>query len=89
MIHIVQCGERQYRRGRAHGNDRFDLILEGYHEPRADELGRPYVALIATSVTSMLAQNEKKLAQIREQFVQAEDSYEAAGTEYGDDSPQA
>lgn len=87
--YVVQCSERQYNRGRAHANDKSDLLLEGYLEPRVDEHGKPYVAVIATSVTSMLAQNERKLQQLREQFVQAEAAYEAVCETQGEDSPQA
>lgn len=85
----VQCSERQYNRARAHAADHSDLIIEGYLEPRADERGKSYIAVIATSVVSQLAQNEKKLQQLRDQFAQAEEAYDAACASYGEDSPQA
>ncbi len=87
--YVIQCTERQYNRGRAHPNDHSDLVLEGYLEPRVDENGKPYVAVIATSVFSLLAQNERKLQQLRDQFVQAEAAHEAASEAHGEDSPQA
>lgn len=87
--YLVQCTERQYNRGRAHPQDTSALVLEGYLEPRVDEHGAPYIAVIATSVVSLLAQNERKLQQLRAQFVQAETAYEAACATHGEDSPQA
>ncbi len=89
VTYIVQCSERQYNRGRAHPQDKSDLVLEGYLEPRLDEQGRPCIAVVATSVASLLAQNERKLLQIRDQFVQAEADYDAVCEAQGEDSPPA
>ena len=85
----VQCSERQYNQGLAHANDHSALIIEGYLEPCLDERGKPYIAVVATSVVSQLAQNEKKLQQLRDQFAQAEEAYDATCASYGEDSPQA
>lgn len=87
--YTVQCNERQYNRGRAHADDESDLIIEGYLEPRLDGNGKPVIAVVATALNSMLAQNEKKLQQLREQFVQAETAYETACTTHGENSPHA
>ncbi|MBN1922477.1 MAG: hypothetical protein JW892_14615 [Anaerolineae bacterium] len=87
--YTVQCNERQYNRGRAHADDKSDLIIEGYLEPRLDRNGEPFIAVVATTLNSILAQNEKKLQQLREQFVQAETAYEDACEAHGENSPNA
>ncbi len=87
--YVVQCNERQYNRGRAHTNDSSDLVIEGYLEPRLDDRGNPTIAVVATAISSILAQSEKKLEQLREQFVQAENAYEAACAAHGENAPQA
>lgn len=89
VTYSVQCSERQYNRGRAHPDDDSDLVIEGYLEPRVGERGKPYVAVVATSVVSQFAQNEKKLQQLRDQFVLVEEAYAAACAAHGEDSPQA
>ena len=89
VTYRVQYGEWQYNRGRAHLGDHSDLVVEGCLEPRVDERGKSYIAVVAMSVASILARNEKKLQQLRDQFAQAEEAYDAACASYGDDSPQA
>lgn len=88
--YVVQCTRRQLNRGRASENDDSELIIEGYQEPRVDKRsGRPRIAVVAMSLTSMRKQNERKLAQISDQFVKAEEEYAAAYERYGGDSPEA
>lgn len=75
----VQCTARQWRRARCHAEDQSDLIIEGYLEPCRDpELGRLYVALVAISVQSTLAQNRRKLQQLTEVLDEARDEYQRA-----------
>lgn len=87
--YTVQCNERQYNRGRTHADDKSDLIIEGYLEPRLDGDGKPIIAVVATTLNSILAQNEKKLEQLRDQFVQTENIYETACATHGENSPHA
>jgi hypothetical protein len=87
--YLVQCSERQFNRGRADASDKSELILEGYQEPRVDESGKPYIAVVALSVVSKQAQNTRKLEQLREETVKAEEAYDAACAQFGDESPQA
>jgi hypothetical protein len=89
VTYMVQCTERQYRRGLAHANDHSDLVIEGYVRPQADEQGQLYVAVVATSVSSQRQQAGRKLEQLREAFTQAEAAYEEACAEHGEESPQA
>jgi hypothetical protein len=87
--YVVQCSERQYNRGRVDAHDKSELILEGYQEPRVDEQGRPYIAVVALSVASKNTQNARKLEQLREETIKAEEAYDAVCEQYGADSPQA
>lgn len=87
--YLVQCSERQFNRGRADARDKSELILEGYQEPRVDESGKPYIVVVALSVVSKQAQNARKLEQLREETVKAEEAYDAACEQFGIDSPQA
>lgn len=54
VTYRVECSERQFNRGRAEAHDKSELILEGYLEPRVDETGKPYIAVVALSVTPAL-----------------------------------
>ncbi len=36
------------------------FVYEGYQEPRVDENGKPYLAVVATSVVSKLMQSQRK-----------------------------
>jgi hypothetical protein len=85
----VQRSERQFNQGRADARDKSELIIEGYQEPRVDENGQPYIAVVALSVISKQAQNTRKLEQLREETVKAEEAYDAACEQFGDESPQA
>jgi hypothetical protein len=87
--YVVQCSERQYNRGRVDTRDKSELILEGYQEPRVDERGQPYIAVVALSVASKNTQNARKLEQLREETIKAEEAYDQVCEQFGVDSPQA
>ncbi len=89
VTYRVECSERQYNRGRADAHDKSDLILEGYLEPRVDEAGKPYVAVVALSVISKQVQGARKLEQLRDETLKAEEAYERACNQFGEESPQA
>ena len=69
--------------------DRSELILEGYLEPRVDEAGKLYVAVVALSVISKQVQHARKVEQLQEETVKAEEAYEQACEQFGADSAQA
>jgi hypothetical protein len=87
--YVVRCSQRQLNRGRAGDGDKSDLVIEGYQKPRVDENGKPYIAVIATAVASKNLQAGRKLEQLREDAGKAEDAYNAACDQYGEDSAQA
>jgi hypothetical protein len=87
--YVIQCNERQFNRGRVDAHDKSELILEGYQEPRVDEQGRPYIAVVALSVMSKNTQNARKLEQLREETIKAEEAYDQACEQFGVDSSQA
>ncbi|CAG0981039.1 hypothetical protein ANRL4_01874 [Anaerolineae bacterium] len=89
VAYHVECSERQYHRGRADGHDKSELILEGYLEPRLDETGKLYVAVVALSVISKQVQHSRKVEQLREETIKAEEAYEQACEQFGVDSAQA
>jgi len=89
VTYVVQCSLRQINRGRVGDNDHSELIIEGYQEPRIGEDGKPYIAVVALAVASKNQQAARKLEQLREEVEKAEDAYNAACDQYGDDSPQA
>ena len=85
VIYVVQCSQRQFNRRRVNEHDKPELVIEGYQEPRADENGKLYIAVVATSVVSKLMQSQRKsqipargLEQIREEAEKAEEAYNAA-----------
>ncbi len=87
--YIVQCTQKQYQKARAGAQDQSELIIEGYQEPRLDSNGKPYIAVVATSVLSRQTQNARKLTQIRDEVIKAEEAYDTACAQFGQDSPQA
>jgi len=89
VTYVVQCTAKQFRKGHVDDRDRSELIIEGYQEPRLDENGKPYIAVIATSLASKRSQVERKLAQLRDETVKVEEVYEAACDERGVDSTEA
>ncbi len=89
VTYRVECSERQFNRGRADAQDKSELIPEGYLEPRTDETGKPYIAVVALSVISKQVQTARKLEQLHEETVRAEEAYEQACNQFGDESPQA
>jgi hypothetical protein len=54
------------------------LVIKGYQEPRVDENGKPYIAVVATSVISKLMQSQRKLEPLREEVGKAQEAYGAA-----------
>ena len=89
VTYRVECSERQFNRGRADAQDKSELILEGYLEPRLDEQGKLYVAMVALSVMSKQVQSARKLEQLRDETIKAEEVYEQACDQFGAESPQA
>jgi len=89
VTYVVQCSQRQLNRGRVNEQDKSELVIEGYQEPRIGEDGKPYLAVVALAVASKNQQAARKLEQLREEVSKAEDAYNAACDQYGDDSPQA
>jgi hypothetical protein len=89
VTYVVQCSAKQFRKARANENDKTDLIMEGYQEPRLDANNKLYIALVATSIMSKQSQSERKLEQIREEVIKAEEAYDAACNQAGQDSPHA
>jgi hypothetical protein len=63
---------------------RSDVIIEGYLEPRAGtNNGGPYVAVVATSLTTRLRKAHGLLADAEA----AETAYNALLSKYGEDAP--
>ncbi len=89
VTYRVECSERQFNRGRADAQDKSELILEGYLEPRLDEQGKLYVAMVALSVMSKQVQIVRKQEQLRDETIKAEEVYEQACDQFGAESPQA
>ena len=90
VTYRVECSERQFNRGRGDAQDKSELILEGYLEPRVDETGKPYIAVVAPSVVSKQVQTARKFEHLREETVKAEEVYyEEACNQFGEESPQA
>lgn len=89
VTYVVNCSQRQFNRGRANDHDKSELIIEGYQEPRADGDGKLYIAVVALSVMSKQAQSLRKLEQLREETIKAEEAYAQACDQFGEDSPQA
>jgi len=50
---------------------------------------QPYIAVVALSVANKNTQNARKLEQLREETIKAEEAYDAVCEQYGVDSPQA
>jgi TfoX/Sxy family transcriptional regulator of competence genes len=89
VTYIVQCNQRQLNRGRVDEHDKSELIIEGYQEPRADADGKPYIAVVAMAISSKALQGQRKLEQIREETIKAEEAYDQACEKYGIDSAEA
>ena len=62
---------------------------QGYLEPRIEETGKPYIAVVAVSVISKQVQSARKLEQLHEETIKAEEVYEQTCEQFGDESPQA
>jgi hypothetical protein len=89
VTYVVNCSQRQFNRGRANDRDKSELVIEGYQEPRVDNEGKPYIAVVALSMMSKHAQGLHKLEQLREETIKAEETYAQVCDQFGDDSPQA
>jgi hypothetical protein len=75
----VECSQRQWRRARCDADDSSDLVVEGYLEPRRDpETGHLYIAVVAMSVQSTLAQNARKLQQLEDVLKEARETFRQA-----------
>ena len=66
-----------------------ELVIEGYREPRVNQDGKPYVAVVATAVAGKNQPAGRKLEQIRKEVEKTEAAFDAACDEYGEDSRQA
>jgi len=71
-----------------------ELVIEGHPEPRVDESGKLYIAVIACvvpndAVASKNQQAARKLEQLREEVVKTKDVYDAACDQFGVDSAPA
>lgn len=77
------CSQRMWDRGHMDSEDRSDVIIEGYLEPRVSEGGQPYVAVVATSLTTRLRKAHGLLADAEA----AETAYNALLSKYGEDAP--
>ena len=66
-----------------------ELVIEGYREPRVDQDGKPYIAVVAAAVAGKNQQAGRKLEQIRKEVGKAEEAFNATRDEYGKDSRQA
>lgn len=75
----IECTERQWRRAQQNPEDRSDLMVEGYLEPRRDgETGRLYIAVVAMSVQSMLVQHMRKLEQLQQVLKDTREAFKRA-----------
>ena len=75
----VECTVRQWRRARHDPSDNSDLVVEGYLEPcREPETGKLYIAVVATSVQSVLTQNARKLEQLQQVLQEAREAFKRA-----------
>jgi hypothetical protein len=84
--HVV-CPQRMWDRGHMDGEDRSDVIVEGYLEPRMSEEGKPCVAVVATSLTTKLVEITSKTQQLLADAAKAEKAYNALRSRYGEDAP--
>ena len=89
VTYVVPCNKRQLERSRTAAHDNSELIIEGYLEPRADAAGRLSIAVVALTISSKQVQSQRKLTQLREETIKAEEAYERACDQHGLDSPEA
>ena len=89
VTYVVQCNKRQFERGRTDALDKSELIIEGYLEPRAGGDGQLSIAVVALAISSKQMQSQRKLTQLREETIKAEEAYEQACDQHGLDSPEA
>ncbi len=89
VTYVVQCNKRQLSRGRTDDRDKSELIIEGYQEPRTDSDGKLYIAVVALAISSKQLQGNRKLEQLRDETLKAEEAYEQACNQYGLDSAEA
>jgi hypothetical protein len=77
--YYVECTVLQWRHARRSADDESDLIVEGYIEPRQDpDTDQLYIAVVALSVQSVLAQQCQKLEQLTQALHEARDAYRQA-----------
>jgi len=84
--HVV-CPQRMWDRGHLDRDDRSDVIVEGYLEPRVSEAGQPYVAVVATTLTTKLVDITRKARQLLAEATDAEKGYQALCSRYSEDAP--
>ena len=81
------CSQRMWDRGHMDSEDRSDVIIEGYLEPRVSEGGQPYVAVVATSLTTKLVEITSHAQQLLADAAKAEKAYNALRSKYAEDAP--
>ena len=84
--HVV-CPQRMWDRGHLDRDDRSDVIVEGYLEPRVSEAGQPYVAVVATALTTRLVDITRKARELLDEATGAEKTYQALCSRYSEDAP--
>ncbi len=89
VTYVVHCNKRQISRGRVDERDKSELIIEGYQEPRTDADGKLYIDVVALAISSKQLQGNRKVEQLRDETLKAEEAYERACDKYGLDSAEA
>ena len=87
VTYHILCQQRMWDRGHLDREDRSDVIVEGYLEPRFGEDGGLFIAVVATSLTTRLVQITRKAQQLLAEAVEADRVYRALCTQYSADSP--
>jgi hypothetical protein len=83
--HVV-CPQRMWNKGHVDNKDRSDVIVEGYLEPRVGENnGAAYIAVVATALTTELAESRRQTWQLLADAAKAETAYNALRSRYAED----
>jgi len=75
----IECTASQWERAFQDQDDRSDLFVEGYPEPRRDEgTGQLYIAVAATTLQSALAHSQRRLRQLEQAMNDARAAFRLA-----------